>query len=260
MAEDPIRFEVEGHVAIITLDRPEARNAISVRLANAMEAAIDEIEATTAIRAAVICANIEGQANPVFCAGADLKDVAANGNPRTDRGHFAGFVYRERSKPFIAAVDGMALAGGCEIALACDIVVASTRSSFAMPEVKRNLFAGAGAMSRLPAAVGKATAMDMLLTAEPLPAARAYQLGLISRLVAPDQVKAAALAVAGRIAENAPIAVQWTRRAVEAAGRLDHAASLAFDKNASLACRTSEDSEEGLRAFMEKRAPVWKGR
>ena len=146
-----VEYEVRGRVALLTLNRPEARNAVNAEVAAAMEAAVDQLEADPDVWVGVLGANTSGQTNPVFCAGADLKAIGADGGPgslMTERGHFAGFVYRERTKPVIAAIDGLATAGGCELALACDLVVATTRSAFGLAEVKRNLVAGAGGLSR----------------------------------------------------------------------------------------------------------------
>ena len=181
-----VTYSSDGRVALITLNRPEARNAVNSDVANGLEAAIDRLEADDDVWVAILTGNTEGQANPVFCAGADLKAVnAGDTGLGTKRGGFAGFVYRERRKPVIVAVDGLATAGGCEIVLAADLVVATTRSSFGLAEVKRNLVAGAGGLFRLPRAIGQAAAMEAILTGEPIPAQRAYDLGLVSRLVEP---------------------------------------------------------------------------
>ncbi len=165
-----------------------------------LEAAVDRLEADEDVWVGILTANTAGQERPVFCAGADLKAInAGNGAALgTERGGFAGFVYRERRKPIIAAVDGLATAGGCEIVLAADLVVATTRSAFGLAEAKRNLVAGAGGLFRLPRAVGQAAAMEAILTGEPIPAERAYALGLVSRLVEPGE----ALAEARRLADQ----------------------------------------------------------
>ena len=181
-----VTYSSDGRVALITLNRPEARNAVNSDVANGLEAAIDQLEADDDVWVAILTGNTEGQQNPVFCAGADLKAVnAGDSGLGTKRGGFAGFVYRERRKPVIVAVDGLATAGGCEIVLAADLVVATTRSSFGLAEVKRNLIAGAGGLFRLPRAIGQAAAMEAILTGEPIPAQRAYDLGLVSRLAEP---------------------------------------------------------------------------
>ena len=157
----------------ITLNRPEARNAVNGDVANGLEAAIDQMEEDDSVWVGILSANTEGQERPVFSAGADLKAINAGqqASLATRRGGFAGYVYRDRRKPVIVAVDGLATAGGCEIVLASDLVVATTRSSFGLAEVKRNLIAGAGGLFRLPRAIGQAAAMEAILTGEPIPAA-----------------------------------------------------------------------------------------
>jgi len=150
-----VTYETEGHVALITLNRPEARNAVNGDVAQGLEAAVDQLENDDEVWVGILQANTEGQNNPVFCAGADLKAINS-GNAaalNTKRGGFAGFAYRERRKPIVVAVDGLATAGGCEIVLACDLAVATTRSAFGLAEVKRNLIAGAGGLFRLPQAI-----------------------------------------------------------------------------------------------------------
>ncbi len=184
-----VTYQADGRVGIITLNRPDARNAVNGDVASGMEAAIDALENDDSVWVGILTANTDGQSNPVFCAGADLKAINSGqaGALNTKRGGFAGFVYRERRKPIIVAVDGLATAGGCEIVLAADLVIATTRSAFGLAEVKRNLIAGAGGLFRLPRAIGQAAAMEAILTGEPIPAERAYHLGLVSRLVAPGE-------------------------------------------------------------------------
>ena len=214
--DDNVTYEARGRIALITLDRPEARNAVNGDVAEAMEAAIDQMEADDDVWIGVLQANTEGQSRPVFCAGADLKAVNSGDGARlnTKRGNFAGFVYRERKKPVIVAVDGLATAGGCEIVLASDLVVATTQSSFGLAEVKRNLVAGAGGLFRLPRAIGKSAAMEAILTGEPIPAQRAYELGLVSRLVEPGEATTEAMKLAEQITANAPMAVWESRKVV----------------------------------------------
>ena len=183
----------------------------------------------------MLAANTEGQERPVFCAGADLKAINAGGGGAlaTAKGGFAGFVYRERTKPVIVAVDGLATAGGCEIVLAADLVVATTRSAFGLAEVKRNLIAGAGGLFRLPRAIGQAAAMEAILTGEPIPAERAYELGLVSRLTEPGEALDEALSLAAQITEAAPLAV-WASRKVVLAAAYDDEASLIELTNAGV--------------------------
>lgn len=252
-----VELETRDHVAIITLARPEARNAINGEVARGIEDALDAYESDPGLWAAVMVGK-----GPVFCAGADLKAIAAGdaGGLATAKGGFAGIVQRERTKPLIAALQGPALAGGCEIALACDMIVASEDAYFALPEVKRSLLAVAGGLFRLPRAIGMAPAMEVILTGEPLSARRAYELGLVNHLVAPAQVLDRALTLAGKIAANAPLAVQASRN-LAARAFTDDDATLwregfeAFQRNMQ-----SEDAKEGPLAFIEKRPPEWKGR
>ena len=257
-----VTYEVQGQIALITLNRPDARNAINGDVAAGLEAAIDKLEAEAGVWCGVLTANTEGHKTPVFCAGADLKAINSGQAAalNTQRGGFAGFVYRERSKPVIAAVDGLATAGGCEIVLACDVVVASDRSQFGLAEVKRNLIAGAGGLFRLPRAIGRNVAMEAILTGDPLSAERAYQLGLVNHLVAPELTLTKALEVAGKIASSAPIAVAKSRKIVLASAYENDDTLKAMTDEAFGDVLRSEDTKEGLEAFIEKRQPNWKGR
>ena len=259
---DIVLFEKRGRIGIITLNRPEARNAVNGDVASGVEAALDAIEADDDIWVGIVTANTAGQEKPVFCAGADLKAINSGnaGGLNTKRGGFAGIAYRERRKPIIVAVDGLATAGGCEIVLSCDLVVASTRSSFGLAEVKRNLIAGAGGLFRLPRAIGRSAALEIILTGEPLAAQRAYELGLVNHVVAPDQVMPKALEIAERICAAAPLAV-WASRKVVLASAYEDDETLINMTNAEFgAIMASEDTKEGLNAFIEKRLPSWKAR
>lgn len=257
-----VRYETSDRVAVITLDRPEARNAVDRELALALEAAIDRLEEDPALRVGVLTANIEGQTRPVFCAGADLTVIRETGTAATldtERGGFGGFVYRERVKPIVVAVDGLATAGGMEIVLAADVVVATTRSSFGLAEVRHNLVAAAGGLFRLPRAIGRAPAMDAILTGEPIDAARAYQLGLVSRLVEPGAALDTAMAVADAIAAAAPLAVRASRTIVRAAALADDDELRTRSRALLDELLETDDAAEGLRAFAEKRPPEWQG-
>jgi enoyl-CoA hydratase len=249
----------DGHVALVTLRRPEARNAVNGAVAAALEAIVDATEADAEVWAVVLTGAAEGR---VFCAGADLKEVSAGRGDAlfTARGGFAGFVDAPRSKPWIAAVNGMALAGGCEIVLACDLVVAADDAAFGLPEVTRGLIAAAGGLYRLPRALPRQLALELILTADTLPAAEALRHGWVNRVVPAAMVVDEALALAGRITRNAPVAVRESLRIARQAADLDEAALRALSLQARTRVQTTEDYREGPRAFIEKRAPRWSGR
>ncbi len=259
---DIVLYEARGRVAVITLNRPDARNAVNNDVANGLESAIDRLESDDEVWVGVLTANTGEQERPVFCAGADLKAINSGGagSLGTKRGGFAGYVYRERTKPIIVAVDGLATAGGCEIVLASDLVVATTRSAFGLAEAKRNLVAAAGGLFRLPRAVGQAAAMEAILTGEPIPARRAYELGLVSRLVEPGEALDEAIRLAGQIAACAPMAVRESRAVVLAAATEGDETLKAMSSEASRRVMQSDDIKEGLQAFIDKRSPNWTGR
>jgi enoyl-CoA hydratase len=252
-----VEYATQGRIAIVTLNRPDARNAVNAELAQGVESALDRFEADPELWVAILTAN--GKA---FCAGADLKEIAAGNGAKlfTAKGGFAGIAKRARTKPLIAAIAGSALAGGTEVALSCDMIVCSTETNFGLPEVKRSLVAGAGGLFRLPRVIGMPTALEAILTGDPLPAQRAYELGMVNKVVAPDAVMAEALKLAERIVVNAPLAVQASL-AVATRALHDDDDTLWKASDAGFArLATTEDFKEGPRAFIEKRAPNWKGR
>lgn len=250
---------LEGHVALVTINRPEARNAVNGDVAQGLERAIDATDADDDTWVVLLT----GAGPDAFCAGADLKAISGGRGRElwTPRGGFAGFVHALRRKPWIAAVNGAALAGGCEIALCCDLVVAVPQARFGLPEVKRGLIASAGGLYRLPRALAPALAREMILTGDPIGADRAHALGMVNAL-APDAagLMDTARALAARITANAPVSVRESlsvsRRAFDASDEMLRALSEA----AQARNMASEDFKEGPLAFIEKRAPRWTGR
>jgi enoyl-CoA hydratase/carnithine racemase len=251
--------KLPDHVALVTIHRPEARNAINGAVARGLEAAIDATDADDDVWVVVLT----GTGTDAFSAGADLKAVSSGQGHelRTERGGFAGFVHAPKRKPWIAAVNGPALAGGCEIALACDLIVAVPQTRFGLPEVKRGLIASAGGLYRLPRALPPAIAREMILTGEPISAERAYQLGMVN-VLAPDAagLLPAAQALAARITANAPVAVRESLAVARQALDATDAQLRAASEEGQARNMQSEDFQEGPRAFIEKRAPRWVGR
>lgn len=253
----PVEYVKKGHVAIITMNRPEARNAINGEMAATMEAALDQMESDPEVWVGILTA-----VGKAFCAGADLKEISAGngGALSTKKGGFAGIARRERTKPLIAAITGSALAGGTEIALSCDMIIAADDTNFGLPEVKRSLVAGAGGLFRLPRQIGKAVALEAILTGDPLSSQRAYELGMVNKVVPEAEVMAEAEKLAARITANAPLAVAASRAvAISATSKTDE--ELWKDSGVAFASIiNTEDYKEGPKAFIEKRPPVWKGK
>jgi enoyl-CoA hydratase len=252
-----VDFEQRGPFAVIKINRPEARNAVNGAVAEGIEEAIDRLEADDSIWVGILTGE-----PPVFCAGADLKEINSGnaGSLATSRGGFAGFVQRERTKPVIAAVDGPALAGGTEIVLAADLVVASTSATFGIPEVKRSLVAGAGGLFRLGRKIPLNIAMELTLTGDPIDATRAHHFGLVNRLVEPGQALEEAIKLAEQVCANAPVAVRESRKIVLEATNAPDDVGWRMSIEGMGAAMSSDDFSEGLTAFIEKRPPVWKGR
>lgn len=254
-------FEKRGHVGIFTLNRPKAMNAISGAVSEQMEAHLEAFEADDDLWVGII----QSSHPKTFCAGADLKSVNAGESVFSNKGGFAGLVNFPRQKPLIAAVDGNALAGGCEIVLTCDMVVASKKSVFGVPEVKRSLIPAAGGLFRLPRKIPHAVAMELILTGDPMTCERAYQLGLVNQIVEGEGLEAclaAALKLAERITCNAPLAVREAKVCVDELAYTGVKDDDAFDRsNMGLAkLFMTPDFKEGPKAFIEKRAPNWSGK
>jgi enoyl-CoA hydratase/carnithine racemase len=254
---DEVRYEVDGHVATVTLNRPGQRNAISPEVALGLGEAVATLERDPQVWIGILT----GEGGN-FSAGADLKAIAAGraAELSVEPGGFAGFVRYPRTKPFIAAVRGFALAGGTELALACEFIVAGTDSFFGLPEVTRGIIAAAGGLFRLPRVLPRARALELIATGDRLSADEALRHGMVNAVVDPDDVLPAARHLAERICANAPIAVRESLMLARRA--LDLTEDEAWRRSAAASERIhgTEDAAEGPRAFAEKRSPVWKGR
>ena len=256
---DAVLFEIaEPHIALVTINRPEARNAVNGAVAAGLEAAVDRVEADPELWAVVLT----GAGPHAFCAGADLKAVSAgqSASLATEKGGFGGLTRAKRTKLWIAAAQGHALAGGLEILLACDLAIAAEGATFGLPEVKRSLVAAAGGVFRLPRALPKAIALHMIATGDPISAATALQHGLVNAVVPAAEVLETARALARRITANAPIAVRESLAIARQATELDEETLWRLSRAASDRMKLTEDFQEGPRAFVEKRAPRWTGR
>ena len=255
-----IDYELDNHIATITINRPDARNAVNGAVATGIEEAIDRLENDDDAWIGILT-GARTDKGFIFCAGADLKEIAVNpGAMMTERGGFAGIVTRDRAKPIIAAVDGPALAGGTEIVLSCDLVVASDTATFGIPEVKRNLVAGAGGLFRLPRKLPRNVAMECALTGDPIDATRAHHFGLVNHLCAEGEALATARELAARIAKAAPLAVRESRAIM--LETTDQPDEIGWKRSGEgmMKMFSAEDFSEGITAFAEKREPVWKGR
>jgi enoyl-CoA hydratase len=253
-AADAVLTEVDGGIAVITINRPQARNAINGDVARGIARAIDELDAAADVRVLILTG-----AGGTFSAGMDLKGFLTGDNPAVGGRGFAGITERPPVKPVIAAVEGYALAGGFEIALSCDLIVASETAKFGLPEVRRGLVAGAGGLLRLPRRVPYHLAMEIALTGEHVTAERLHQAGLVSSLTGAGQAAGGARELAERVAEGGPLALAATKRVIVESP--DWASAEAFARQGEIIgpVFTSADAMEGAAAFAEKRAPVWRG-
>ena len=252
--ESPVLVEVRGNVQIMTLNRPEARNAATLEMVEAMAAALDALDANPALSVGIITG-----AGGTFCAGMDLKGFLQGKRPSIPGRGFCGITMQPPKKPLIAAVEGYALAGGFEVVLACDLIVASRAAQFGLPEVKRGLAASAGGLMRLPKRLPYHIAMECILTGDMFGAERAAQLGLINRLTDAGGALDAALQLAQAVAANGPLSLIASKQVAADSGEWSRAQM--WDKQAAITTPVfeSQDAREGAAAFAEKRKPAWKG-
>ena len=254
-ATELVLAEPSDGVLTITINRPDQKNAINHDVALGIAAALDQLDADPALSVGVLTG-----AGGIFSAGMDLKAFAQGQFPSVPGRGFGGLTRAEVRKPLIAAVEGWALGGGFELALACDLIVAAEDAKFGFPEVKWGLVAGEGGLIRLPKRIPYHVAVRVLLTAEPLPATDAEHYGLVNELCAPGTTLRTARELAGRISRNAPLALAAVKEILRATQGLDDAAAFVRQDEITGPLAASEDAHEGARAFAEKRGPVWHGR
>jgi enoyl-CoA hydratase len=247
--------ERRGRVLLITINRPDQRNAVNAAVSHGIAAALDELDADPGLSVGVLTGAGKG-----FCAGMDLKAFVAGERPHVEGRGFAGITERSADKPLIAAIEGFAVAGGLEVALACDLIVAARGARLGVPEVKRSLVAAGGALLRLPRVLPRNVANELALTGDPIDAERAYQLGLVNRLAEPGQALEMALELAEAIAANGPLALAATKRIMVESADWPDAEFFERQREISDPVFASEDAREGATAFSERREPVWKGR
>jgi enoyl-CoA hydratase len=252
---DAVLVETRDNVLVMTISRPEARNAVNADVAQALAAALDRLDAEPGLSVGVLTG-----AGGTFSAGMDLKAFLRGEIPEIEGRGFGGLTQAPPSKPLIAAVEGWALAGGFEMVLACDLVVASREAKFGLPEVKRSLIAGAGGLLRLPTRLPYHVAMEVALTGDPLTAERAFQHGLVNRIVEPGQALEAALELAAALAANGPLALAATKEIMQRS--LDWTEDERWKRQMDIMAPVfaSEDAREGATAFAEKRPPRWQGK
>ena len=254
-AEQAVLTERRDRVLLVTLNRPDQRNAINAAVARGIAAALDELDADAGLAIGVLTGAGKG-----FCSGMDLKAFVAGESPMVEGRGFAGITQRAAAKPLIASIEGFAVAGGLEVALACDLIVAARGARLGIPEVKRSLVAAGGGLLRLPRVLPRNIAMEMALTGDFILAERGAELGLVNRLAEPGGALDAALDLAGTIAANGPLALAATKRILTEAADWPDAEFFARQEAIASPVRDSADAREGATAFAEKRVPEWKGR
>jgi len=247
--------EHDPRILVITLNRPEARNAINGSVARGLADAVDELDRDDALRVGVLTGAGSG-----FCAGMDLKGFLEGDFPSVEGRGFGGVTETPPAKPLVAAIEGFAVAGGLEIALACDLIVAAGDAKLGLPEVKRSLIAAGGGLLRLAQRIPYHIAAEVALTGNPVPAKRLYEVGLLNRLVEPGDALSTALQLASVVADNAPLAVAGTKHILSNAGDWGLAAGWQLQEPTAKAVAASQDAQEGSRAFAERRPPQWLGR
>lgn len=250
-----VTTEFADGVAVITINRPEAKNAVNLDVAEGIAAAIDELDARDDLTVGILTG-----AGGTFCAGMDLKGFTRGERPFVPGRGFGGLVEAPPTKPLIAAVEGWALAGGCELALSADLIVAARDARFGLPEVRRGLVAAAGGLLRLPKILPYQLAMEIALTGEPLSAARAHEFGLVNRLTEPGDALAGARQLAATVAANGPMAVRATKQVLSMAIGYTDADLITEQRRHIDPVFASQDAQEGALAFAEKRAPRWTGK
>ena len=256
MTDEPrLIVERRDAVLLLTINRPRVRNALDAKVSHEIAASLDELDADSGLRAGILTG-----AGGNFSSGMDLKAFGAGERPVVEGRGLAGFAQRPPRKPLIAAVEGYALAGGFEVVLACDLIVAARDAVFGLPEVKRSLLAAGGGLVRLPRRIPYHVAMELALTGDPIGAERAAELGIVNRLAEPGGALTAALELAGTIAANGPLAVIAAKQVLGFAAEMGEPE--AWERQAPIheAVGGSDDAKEGALAFVEKRAPIWKGR
>jgi len=255
LLNDVVRVERDGVLAIVTIEHPPA-NAISRAVIAGITQAITEAEADQACRALILT----GSGPKFFAAGADISEFGSEGGDNIASGQEFTMAMERSRLPIVAAVNGIAFGGGCELTLACDVRIASSTARFGQPEIKLGIIPGWGGTQRLPRLIGRTAAMELLLTGDPIDASRALELGLVSRVVEPDELMPAAREIAGRYAAQAPLALAATKRAVAEGMDRPLAEGLEAERREFVGLFTSADAAEGITAFLEKRPPTWTGR
>jgi enoyl-CoA hydratase/carnithine racemase len=260
MEYENIKLAREGHIAIMAFNRPQAMNALSTQTAREILAALEEMEQDDEVFAAVFTA----EGDRAFCVGADLKErkTMTREEMKKQRALFvrAFTAVAEFPKPLVAAVNGFALGGGCEFALGCDFIIASENASFGLPEVGLAIIPGGGGTQLLPRVIGRNRAKELIFTGRRISAREAFELGLVNHVVPADQLMEKTMDIMREITKNGPIALQQAKRAINLGVELELHTALALEAECYNVCLTTEDRDEGLRAFNEKRKPVYKGR